>query len=167
MKKVTLLLAVLVFGGLMLTGCKKDKEQQQQQEPTKPTTYTVAYKVLKEDLYKRKLSDCFKIDVTYNGADGKPVTLKDQKLPWIMSFEVEAPFHAEMSGTFTYKEEELPDSVVFGQRFGIIIQNDYYLDGSVNGGFGDYTKEKFLTVYGGDENAHKLKFTASKDLKLN
>ena len=168
MKKVTLLLAVLVFGGLMLAGCKKDKEQQQQQEPTKPTTYTVAYKVLDVCL-QDTMSACFKLNVTYIDADGKTVTLTDQALPWIKSFEVESPFHAEMSGEFTYKEEELPDTVYFGIYDGIIIRNAYYLDGGVNGGIRAYKKDKFLktfnAAYGG--NPEDLKFTASKDLKLN
>ena len=149
----------------MLAGCKKDKQQSNEPEPTKPTTYTVSYKVLDVDLVGDTLSDCFKIDVTYTNAKGESVNLTDQKLPWIMSFEVENPFHAEMTGKFTYKEEELPEKVMYGQRFGIIIQNSTYLDGNVNGGFADLTKEKFLLLYGG-ENAHKLEFTASKDLKL-
>lgn len=164
MKKVTLLLAVLFIGSLMYTGCKKD-DPTPEPEP-QPTTYTVAYKVLNVGLHDT-LSACFKLNVTYIDADGKTVTLTDQALPWIKSFEVESPFHAEMSGEFTYKEEELPDPLYFGIYEGIIIRNAYYLDGAVNGGIRPYTKEKFLkafdATYGGDPK--DLKFTESKDLK--
>lgn len=165
MKKVTMLLAVLFIGSLMYTGCKKDDPTPEPEPQPTPTTYTVSYKVLNVGL-QDTMSACFKLDVTYIDAEGKTVTLKDQALPWIKSFEVESPFHAEMSGEFTYKEEELPDTVYFGIYDGIIIRNAYYLDGGVNGGIRAYRKETFLktfnAAYGGDPE--ELKFTAKKDL---
>lgn len=161
MKKVMFLLATLLIGGMMLTGCKKDNPTPEPEPTPTPTTYTVSYEVLNVAL-SDTMSDCFKIDVTYIDADGKSVTLTNQALPWIKSFEVEAPFHAEMSGTFTFKEEELPDPLHFGKCLGIVISNATYLDGAVSGIIQAYPKAGFLEIYG---NPEKLKFSNSKDLK--
>ena len=165
MKKVMLLLTTLLIGGMMLSSCKKDNPTPTPTptpEPTPtPTTYTVSYEVLNIAI-SDTMSDCFKIDVTYIDADGQSVTLTNQALPWIKSFEVEAPFHAEMSGAYTYKEEELPDTLYFGKCHGITISNATYYDGGGAGTIQAYTKAKFLEIYG---NPEKLKFTNSKDVK--
>ena len=61
-------------------------------------------------------SDCFKYTITYVGADGNNVTVNDVTLPWTSpELTVTLPFDAKMEGKYTYKEEELPDQVGFGQ----------------------------------------------------
>ena len=113
MKKVTFLLATLLIGGMMLTGCKKEDPKP---TPT-PTTAKVTYKVdNKMNTLPFVTSDCFKYTITYVGADGNNVTVNDVTLPWTSpELTVTLPFDAKMEGKYTYKEEELPDQVGFGQ----------------------------------------------------
>ena len=165
MKKLSFLLATLLIGGLMLTGCNKDPQPTPtpEPEPTPDKVYTVEYKILNDDLLGHTMADCFKINVTYIDANGESVTETDKPLPWIKTIEVKAPFHAQMSGTFTYNEADLPETFGYGQYLGIVVsQGNTYLDSGIAGGIVTYKKEKFLLVYGSDPD--KLKFDKSKDI---
>ena len=117
MKKVTFLLATLLIGGMMLTGCKKDNPQPTPTPTPTPTTAKVTYKVdNKMTTLPFVTSDCFKYTITYVGADGNKVTVNDVTLPWTSpELTVTLPFDAKMEGKYTYKEEDLPDQVCFGQ----------------------------------------------------
>ena len=117
MKKVTFLLATLLIGGMMLTGCKKDDPKPTPDPTPTPTTAKVTYKVdNKMSTLPFVTSDCFKYTITYVGADGNNVTVNDVTLPWTSpELTVKLPFDAKMEGKYTYKEEELPEQVGFGQ----------------------------------------------------
>ena len=123
MKKVTFLLATLLIGGMMLTGCKKDNPQPTPDPTPTPTTAKVTYMV--GNTYGSfTTSDCFKYTITYVGADGNKVTVNDVTLPWTSpELTVKLPFDAKMEGKYTYKEEELPDQVGFGQITSIVSGN--------------------------------------------
>lgn len=117
MKKLSFLLAILLIGGMMFTGCKKDDPQPTPDPTPTPTTAKVTYKVEnKMNTLPFVTSDCFKYTITYVGADGNDVTVNDVTLPWTSpEITVTLPFNAKMEGKYTYKEEELPDQVGFGQ----------------------------------------------------
>ena len=123
MKKVTFLLATLLIGGMMFTGCKKDNPQPTPDPTPTPTTAKVTYMV--GNTYGSfTTSDCFKYTITYVGADGNKVTVNDVTLPWTSpELTVKLPFDAKMEGKYTYKEEELPDQVGFGQITSIVSGN--------------------------------------------
>ena len=123
MKKVTFLLATLLIGGMMLTGCKKDNPQPTPDPTPTPTTAKVTYMV--GNTYGSfTTSDCFKYTITYVGADGNKVTVNDVTLPWTSpELTVKLPFDAKMEVKYTYKEEELPDQVGFGQITSIVSGN--------------------------------------------
>jgi hypothetical protein len=123
MKKVTFLLATLLIGGMMLTGCKKDNPQPTPDPTPTPTTAKVTYMV--GNTYGSfTTSDCFKYTITYVGADGNKVIVNDVTLPWTSpELTVTLPFDAKMEGKYTYKEEELPDQVGFGQITSIVSGN--------------------------------------------
>ena len=117
MKKLSFLIAILLIGGMMFTGCKKDDPQPTPDPTPTPTTAKVTYKVEnKMNTLPFVTSDCFKYTITYVGADGNDVTVNDVTLPWTSpEITVTLPFNAKMEGKYTYKEEELPDQVGFGQ----------------------------------------------------
>jgi hypothetical protein len=123
MKKVTFLFATLLIGGMMLTGCKKDDPQPTPDPTPTPTTAKVTYMV--GNTYGSfTTSDCFKYTITYVGADGNKVIVNDVTLPWTSpELTVTLPFDAKMEGKYTYKEEELPDQVGFGQITSIVSGN--------------------------------------------
>ena len=123
MKKVTFLFATLLIGGMMFTGCKKDNPQPTPDPTPTPTTAKVTYMV--GNTYGSfTTSDCFKYTITYVGADGNKVTVNDVTLPWSSpELTVKLPFDAKMEGKYTYKEEELPDQVGFGQITSIVSGN--------------------------------------------
>ena len=113
MKKVTFLLATLLIGGMMLMGCKKDNPQ----TPDTPSSKTakVTYNI-SNTMMGAITSDCFKYTLTYMGADGNTVTVNDVSLPWTSpELTVTLPFNAKLEGKATYKEEELPDQVYYGE----------------------------------------------------
>ena len=162
MKKVVFLLATLLIGGMMLTGCKKDPQPTPTPTPT-PTTTKVVYTVDNTDGVMFTASDCFKYTITYTGADGKPVTVNDVTLPWT-SPEITVttlPFNAKIEGVGTYKEEELPANICIGQSSRITAngalvaagQTPYQLVG----------KARFLELMA--QNPDLLKFSLSGEVK--
>lgn len=156
------LLATLLIGGMMLTGCKKNPDPNPNPSST---TYKVVYMVANtyvnlngEEL---TMSPCFKIDVTYIDADGQSVTETNCTLPWEKTIEVTFPFHAKMEGTFNFNEAELPDPVFYGRRIGIGGYKDDSFYVSLSGSINARTKAQFLEAVTQDPN--KLYFLREKD----
>ncbi len=154
MKKVSFLLATLLIGGMMLTGCKKP-EPTPEPEPT-PTKHTVVYSINNTYL-DMVMSPCFKVNVTYTDANGQSITENNATLPWTKSIEVTLPFHAKMEGAYTFNEADLPDYVYFGKCIGIGLDNPWEDAASMGG----LSKQKFLE-YLADHPEH-LQFTKEKD----
>ena len=157
MKKVMLLLATLLIGGMMFTGCHKQVDPTP--EPT-PTSFTIAYLVA-DTCADLTLSPCFRLNVTYLDANGQEVTENGVSLPWVKLFEVTSPFHAKMSCEYVYNEAEVPETVIFGKNYGIGVYEEGKLVISMNGGFGSTDKERFLEDMA--QHPDKLRFTAEQD----
>lgn len=156
MKKVTFLLATLIIGGMMFTGCKK-ADPTPEPEPT-PAKHTVVYKIDDHAIFDDlTISPCFKVNVTYTDANGQSVTESNATLPWTKSVEVTLPFHAKMVGTFTFNEADLPDQVIFGKCHGIGIDGSLDLSGNMSSA----KKNKFLEYLEGHPDY--LSFTEEKD----
>lgn len=120
MKKVMFLLATLLIGGMMFTGCKKDNPQPTPDTPAQ-TTKTVVYTM--DNVYKDELSSAtltvspyFHYTFKYKDANGTMVEVNDPTLPWTKEISVNAPFEAKLEGTVTYNENELPEQgeIIFG-----------------------------------------------------
>ena len=160
MKKVMFLLATVLIGGMMFTGCKKDNPTPEPTPDPEPTTTTVVYKVDNTN-GNLTMSDCFKLNVTYTNAQGESVTETEVELPWSKSIEVTLPFKAKMEGELVYNENELPEQVVFGKRYGI----GWYSNGSLAiemlGSIAKANKESFLNLV--EEHPDRLKFNMEKD----
>ena len=159
MKKITLLIATLFAVSLIITGCDRNEPTP---EPT-PQTYTVVYKidnhvVLDEDLV---MSPCLKMNVTYTDANGQLVTENNVTLPWSKSVDTKLPFHAKMTGTITYNEEELPATVVYGLVHGIGLLVNGEGDVPLKGNMKTSSKENFLTL--ASTHPEYLQFTEEKD----
>ena len=119
MKKVMFLLATLLIGGMMFTGCKKDNPQPTPDTPSTPTetTKTFVYKVnntfqtmsdVTGALTTHTISPCFHYTFSYKDADGKMVEVTDATLPWTKEISVKTPFEAQLKGKVTYNESEIP-----------------------------------------------------------
>ena len=164
MKKVTFLLATLLIGGMMLTGCKKDDPKPTPTPTPTPTTAKVTYKVdNKMNTLPFVTSDCFKYTITYVGADGNNVTVNDVTLPWTSpELTVTLPFDAKMEGKYTYKEEELPNTVCFGQITSIVSGEKLIAAGS-NETIASLVKESFLRYV--SENPEVVSFSLSGQVK--
>ena len=144
MKKVTFLLATLLIGGMMLTGCKKDNNT-----PGDSTSKTIKVSYALENTLKvdgdvLTTDNCFKFDVTYTGADGNSVEVKGVTLPWTSAaFDVKTPFSAKIVAKPVYNEADLPDLFVCGANALI------YRDGTLAIRKNDIckrTKDKFLQI---------------------
>lgn len=161
MKKITLLLATLFAVSLIITGC--DREEPTPEPTPTPQTYTVVYKIDNHHVLDDSItiSPCFKMNVTYTDANGQLVTENNVTLPWSKSIDIELPYHAKMTGTLTYNEEDLPATVVYGLVHGIGIlingQGSVPLEGST----GTCTRESFLTI--ASTHPEWLQFTEEKD----
>lgn len=162
MKKVTFLLAALLIGGMMFSGCKKnDPTPTPTPDPTPtPTTLTVVYQV-DNTQNSFVISDCFKLNVTYTNANGESITETGVTLPWSKSIEVTTPFKAKMQGEYVYNENELPDQVVSGKRFGIGSYTGSTLNIEMMGTVGSAKKESFLNLMA--SHPDRLQFSMEKD----
>ncbi len=160
MKKVTFLLATLLIGGMMLTGCKKEDPKPTPDPTPTPTTAKVTYKVdNKMTTLPFVTSDCFKYTITYVGADGNSVTVNDVTLPWTSpELTVKLPVDANMEGKYTYKEEELPDQVAFGQITSIVSGNKPIANG-VGDNIASLSKAGFLQYI--SQNPDAVNFSLS------
>lgn len=161
MKKTMLLLATMLIGGLMFTGCSKEPTPSPTPEPTPSTnTITVVYQV-SNTFQGLVMSEGFKLNVTYLDASGKEVTETAATLPWTKEVEATKPFHAKMSGQIVYNDDDLPDPVVFGTYLGIGYYQGTALISSLNGNLTTGSKQKFLDLMA--NNPDKLKFSVEKD----
>ena len=157
MKKVLFVIATLLIGGMMHTGCKKDP--QPTPDPTTKTK-TVVYKV--DNTYEGlTMSECFKLNVTYLDADGQLVTENNVTLPWTKSIEAKLPFTAKMEGTFSYNAADLPDQVVYGRRYGIGTYDGNALVISLVGNMSSSSKETFLSII--EEHPDRLQFSQEEN----
>ena len=107
------------------------------------------------------MSPCFKMNVTYTDADGQLVTENNVTLPWTKSVDVEIPFHAKMTGTLTYNEADLPETVVYGLVRGIGLYTNGSGDIEIVGSMHTASKENFLRLI--TEHPDRLQFTMEKD----
>lgn len=114
------LLATLLIGGMMFTGCKKDNPQPTPDTPAQ-TTKSVVYtmdNVWKDELSSATLtvSPYFHYTFKYKDANGTMVEVNDPTLPWTKEISVNAPFEAKLEGTVSYDENELPEQgeIIFG-----------------------------------------------------
>ena len=161
MKKVIFLLATVLIGGMMFTGCKKDNPTPDPTPDPEPTTCIIEYQVSNTN-GNLTLSPCFKLSMTYVDANGETVTEDNVTLPWSKKIEVTSPFHAKMEGKFSYDEAELPESdLVYGCRRGIGMYKNGALSITMDGIIGKYTKENFLNVMA--NHPDRLQFTAEND----
>ena len=159
MKKVLFVIATLLIGGMMLTGCKKDPQPTPDPDPTTKTK-TVVYKV--DNTYSGlTMSKCFKLSVTYLDANGQSVTENNVTLPWTKSIEAKLPFTAKMEGTFSYNAADLPDQVVYGRRYGIGTYDGNALVISLVGNMGTQSKEAFLNTMA--EHPDRLQFSQEEN----
>ncbi len=159
MKKVLFVIATLLIGGMMLTGCKKDPQPTPDPDPTTKTK-TVVYKV--DNTYSGlTMSECFKLSVTYLDANGQSVTENNVTLPWTKSIEAKLPFTAKMEGTFSYNAADLPDQVVYGRRYGIGTYDGNALVISLVGNMSSSSKETFLSII--EEHPDRLQFSQEEN----
>ena len=163
MKNLTLLLATLLIGGMMLTGCEKQNtEPTPTPDPTPTPTSSYVVYMVNNKCGKYVLSDCFKLNVTYTDANGQSVTENGVSIPWTKTIEVTAPFNAKMQGEYVFNEAQLPDSVVFGTYYGI----GTLVNGTVNiiltgKGYAAGSKESFLNILA--DRPNYLQFSDEKD----
>ena len=156
MKKVTFLLATLLIGGMMLSGCKKDPQPTPTPDPTSKTA-KVVYEVSNQQGFFTA-SDCFKYTITYVGADGNTVTVNDITLPWTSpDIMVNMPFNAKIEGKANYDEAALPNLLTIGHTPSITA--DGKLVAIDNSTYQAVSKERFLALVA--ENPDMLKFSIS------
>ena len=160
MKKITLLMATLFMVSMMITGCDRDDPTPTPTPDPTPDTYTVVY-MINDQANGSTMSPCFKMNVTYTDADGQLVTENNVTLPWTKSVDVEIPFHAKMTGTLTYNEADLPETVVYGLVRGIGLYTNGSGDIEIVGSMHTASKENFLRLI--TEHPDRLQFTMEKD----
>ena len=160
MKKITLLMATLFMVSMMITGCDRDDPTPTPTPDPTPDTYTVVY-MINDQANGSTMSPCFKMNVTYTDADGQLVTENNVTLPWTKSVDVEIPFHAKMTGTLTYNEADLPETVVYGLVRGIGLYTNGSGDIEIVGSMHSASKENFLRLI--TEHPDRLQFTMEKD----
>jgi hypothetical protein len=145
MKKLTFLLATLLIGGMMFTGCKKDNTPGS--DPASKTfkvSYALGNKTTAALGIELVTSDCFKFDVTYTGANGEQVEVKGVTLPWTSpSIDVKAPFKAKIEAKPVYDEAQLPDTFAYGAIPSISKDGAVVMTG---GEIANRTKVKFLQI---------------------
>ena len=121
MKKVTFLLATLLIGGMMLTGCKKDETPNNGgnnggNTPTTEKVFSVKYELLETAEVEGEMVSVIpgcKFNVSYVDAEGKTVEVQQVTAPWSVTIEnVKSPFTASMEGTVTYDESQIPETNV-------------------------------------------------------
>lgn len=151
-------MATLFMVSMMITGCDRD-DPTPTPDPT-PDTYTVVY-MINDQANGSTMSPCFKMNVTYTDADGQLVTENNVTLPWTKSVDVEIPFHAKMTGTLTYNEADLPETVVYGLVRGIGLYTNGSGDIEIVGSMHTASKENFLRLI--TEHPDRLQFTMEKD----
>lgn len=153
-------MATLFMVSMMITGCDRDDPTPTPTPDPTPDTYTVVY-MINDQANGSTMSPCFKMNVTYTDADGQLVTENNVTLPWTKSVDVEIPFHAKMTGTLTYNEADLPETVVYGLVRGIGLYTNGSGDIEIVGSMHSASKENFLRLI--TEHPDRLQFTMEKD----
>ncbi|MBP5562481.1 MAG: hypothetical protein J6X51_00365 [Bacteroidales bacterium] len=153
-------MATLFMVSMMITGCDRDDPTPTPTPDPTPDTYTVVY-MINDQANGSTMSPCFKMNVTYTDADGQLVTENNVTLPWTKSVDVEIPFHAKMTGTLTYNEADLPETVVYGLVRGIGLYTNGFGDIEIVGSMHTASKENFLRLI--TEHPDRLQFTMEKD----
>lgn len=153
-------MATLFMVSMMITGCDRDDPTPTPTPDPTPDTYTVVY-MINDHANGSTMSPCFKMNVTYTDADGQLVTENNVTLPWTKSVDVEIPFHAKMTGTLTYNEADLPETVVYGLVRGIGLYTNGSGDIEIVGSMHTASKENFLRLI--TEHPDRLQFTMEKD----
>lgn len=153
-------MATLFMVSMMITGCDRDDPTPTPTPDPTPDTYTVVY-MINNQANGSTMSPCFKMNVTYTDADGQLVTENNVTLPWTKSVDVEIPFHAKMTGTLTYNEADLPETVVYGLVRGIGLYTNGSGDIEIVGSMHTASKENFLRLI--TEHPDRLQFTMEKD----
>lgn len=153
-------MATLFMVSMMITGCDRDDPTPTPTPDPTPDTYTVVY-MINDQANGSTMSPCFKMNVTYTDADGQLVTENNVTLPWTKSVDVEIPFHAKMTGTLTYNEADLPETVVYGLVRGIGLYTNGSGDIEIVGSMHTASKENFLRLI--TEHPDRLQFTMEKD----
>lgn len=92
MKKAGIL--VLLILTLGFTSCNKDDDNIK----TEKEKYTVEYAI-----NSNESTSIFNIAVIYKDKEGKDKSITVTEFPWKVSFEVEAPFVAKLSGNYSAK----------------------------------------------------------------
>ena len=157
MKKLSFLLAALLIGGMMFTGCKKEDPKPTPDPVSK--TAKVVYKIGNTSL-NQTVSNCFKYTVSYLGANGQMVTVNDVTLPWTSpELTVTLPFTAKMEGQATFNEADLPDPVIFGQLYYLYANGD---ECQFGGELMAVERNAFMPYLA--ENPDILKFSYSKTI---
>ena len=177
MKKVMFLLATLLIGGMMFTGCKKDNPQPTPDTPSTPTetTKTFVYKVnntfqtmsdVTGALTTHTISPCFHYTFSYKDADGKmvevtdaTVEVTDATLPWTKEISVKTPFEAQLKGKVTYNESEIPTPVFFGTLASIEQSTENHTKPATGKYFED--KEDFLEYIATNPQMLEFNYTLS------
>ena len=175
MKKVTFLLATLIVGGMMLTGCKKDDQNNNGnngnngETPATEVVYSVKYELLETAQVQTGtfsvLPGCT-FDVSYVNAEGNTVEVKNVTAPWSVTVDnIKKPFKAKLEGTVSYDEAQLPETDINFVKFPqititpsvgqAVVSNDF---------FHNYfsTKQKFLDAI--QQSSRILNFSTSKEL---
>lgn len=153
-------MATLFMVSMMITGCDRDDPTPTPTPDPTPDTYTVVY-MINDQANGSTMSPCFKMNVTYTDADGQLVTENNVTLPCTKSVDVEIPFHAKMTGTLTYNEADLPETVVYGLVRGIGLYTNGSGDIEIVGSMHTASKENFLRLI--TEHPDRLQFTMEKD----
>jgi hypothetical protein len=157
MKKLSFLLATLLIGGMMFTGCKKD-DPKPTPDPESKTT-KVVYK-LGNNMDTLTVSNCFKYTVSYLGADGQMVKVNDVTLPWTSpELTVTLPFTAKIEGQTSYNEADLPEAVVFGRVYSLLVNGKEFHHAAY---VVPFLKEGFIQFVSDDPNV--LKFNYSTEI---
>ena len=173
MKKVTFLLAALLVGGMMLTGCKKDNQNNNGNNGETPATevvYSVKYELL--ETAQVSTGSTFSVlpgctfDVSYVNAEGNTVEVKNVTAPWSVTVDnIKKPFTAKLEGTVSYDEAQLPETDINFVKFPQITITPSVGQAVVsNEFFYDYfrTKQKFLDAI--QQNSRILNFLTSNEL---
>ena len=157
MKKLSFLLATLLIGGMMFTGCKKE-DPKPTPDPESKTT-KVVYK-LGNTLDTLTVSNCFKYTVSYLGADGQMVKVNDVTLPWTSpELTVTLPFTAKIEVQTSYNEADLPEAVVFGRVYSLLVNGKEFHHAAY---VVPFLKEDFIQFVSDDPNV--LKFSYSTEI---
>ena len=158
MKKLSFLLATLLIGGMMFTGCKKDDPQPTPTPDPESKTAKVVYE-LGNATDSLTASNCFKYNLSYLGADGQMVVVNDVTLPWTSpELTVTLPFTGKIEGQASYNEADLPETVVYGRVYSFFVNGSKFHNVEY---IVPYFKEGFIQFVSDDPNVLKFSYSTA------